>query len=233
MKADGQAGASPTAWLKHRAWSWRWATRSRWLQFRGATGDFASGEASDRAQRLSQMWDLKWAGSQLIGHRLRHDHPERWVRFHSLPGSKRYADTAQERSEIVRRHRSVLDELRQDEDISSLAVIATDYGPRDLATGWTKKHLIDAWAWRSYLDPDDPEIPVYFWVTSNLNSNQLDDLLLQAADDRAHVVLTSAELDWLYYPCDGGADVVAATSIERDALRDRDPNWLPDNIHGL
>lgn len=36
---------------------------------------------------------------------------DRWVRFHNLPGSKRYADNEEESAELVCRHLAVLAEL--------------------------------------------------------------------------------------------------------------------------
>ena len=46
-----------------------------------------------------------------VGHCLRRPLGDRWIRFHSLPGSKRYGETAAENAELVRRHIAVADEL--------------------------------------------------------------------------------------------------------------------------
>lgn len=59
---------------------------------------------------------LSWWTSQVsefapIGHVLRRHLYERWTRFHSLPESKRYAETESERQEILRRHLAVASEL--------------------------------------------------------------------------------------------------------------------------
>lgn len=89
----------------------RWAVRSRWLQTRGLTGDFKHGEVSDRSRQLTELWERKWPGSEPLGYLLPVSNHDRWVRFHSLPEFKRYAETPAEYEEVVRRHRAVLAEL--------------------------------------------------------------------------------------------------------------------------
>ena len=50
-------------------------------------------------------------GALVVGWVLRGVVPERWVRFHSLPESKRYAESEDEEAEVLRRHLTLLDEL--------------------------------------------------------------------------------------------------------------------------
>ena len=121
----------------------RW--RYRWI--RGRAGEFAAPEQSERARDLTSHWDANWADADpdavVWGQRARH------VRFHSLPGSKRYADTDAERAEILRRHLVVLSELLGSDDTSGLVCIAADYGRRDLVSGWTRTMLPASWPWRA------------------------------------------------------------------------------------
>jgi hypothetical protein len=60
---------------------------------------------------------VRWHGSQPIGYRLRSDHPERWVRFHRLPDPKRFADNDDGYREILDRHRTVAQRVRQIRDL--------------------------------------------------------------------------------------------------------------------
>jgi hypothetical protein len=56
-------------------------------------------------------WDHCFPDCQPIGPQLRVAFPERWVRFHSLSGSKRYPENGGEYAEVLARHNSVLGEL--------------------------------------------------------------------------------------------------------------------------
>jgi hypothetical protein len=52
---------------------------------------------------LTALWDRRHSHRLPLGHALGRD-SEEWVRFHSLPGSKRYADTEKEYHQILHRH---------------------------------------------------------------------------------------------------------------------------------
>lgn len=60
---------------------------------------------------LTARWTGAWGDCRPIGHELRGCLHDRWVRFHSLPGSKRYAVDEGEYAEILHRHLTVLTEL--------------------------------------------------------------------------------------------------------------------------
>lgn len=67
----------------------------------------------DEVKSLTALWRARWGGAP-IGCALSARHPDRWVRFHSLPDSKRYAETEQEYEVILDRHHRVLAELGAD-----------------------------------------------------------------------------------------------------------------------
>ncbi len=54
---------------------------------------------SSEARALATLWNARWPGLEPIAHGLRW-RSDRWVRFHSLPGSKRYADDEGEYEEL-------------------------------------------------------------------------------------------------------------------------------------
>ncbi|WP_435828800.1 DUF3885 domain-containing protein [Saccharopolyspora shandongensis] len=45
---------------------------------------------------LFGLWQRRWPLCPPLAAGLKHAYRDRWVRFHSLPGSKRYPDTADE-----------------------------------------------------------------------------------------------------------------------------------------
>lgn len=116
-------------------------------------------------EALSEAWLSRWGGSP-IAHELRGRHTDRWVRFHSLPESKRYAQTEEEYGVILDRHHTVLLQGVTDDELGCVII-----APRDLR--------------------------------------------------------------WLYHPHDGGADVIAPTTRERDALKIRHRDWLSAHPAGL
>lgn len=212
----------------------RWAVKSRWRRARGHHGAFEHGEVSARAAQLTDLWERTWPRAEPLGYLLRVEYVDQWVRFHSLPESKRYAENATEYDEILRRHRTVLRELRGSVGTAGLFVIAADWRWRDLAAGWSKNRLPGAWPWRSSEADEDPDVGRnYFWAASGLSDAEVDSLLLAAADDQGRFVIGAPGLEWLYCPYDGGADVLLPGAVERDALKARHSDWLSSHPDGL
>jgi hypothetical protein len=205
----------------------------QWRKARGLTGEFNEPEDSERSRALTDRWQGKWVECEPIGYLLRSGHSDRWVRFHSLPESKRHAESPAEYDEILGRHRIVLSELLAGSPVESLIVIANDWGSRDLASGWSRNHLPGAWPWR-IVRGDEPGLGLhYLWVKTDLSAPALDDLLVAAANDRGRFLVADSDLNWLYCPHDGGVDIIAPTTSERDELRDRHPDWLSQHRSGL
>jgi hypothetical protein len=155
-----------------------------------------------------------------------------------LPESKRYADTPEERREVLHRHKTVISELQGISGSAGVCVIGRDWDSGDLAGGWTKKHMPGSWPWRSHFDPNDFEIgePVhldYFWVSPYDTVGQLTDLLQLAADWQAEFIVTDEEMSWAYAPYDGGADIIAPTTADRDALKLTHKEWLSNHPLGF
>ncbi|WP_454044450.1 DUF3885 domain-containing protein [Cellulosimicrobium sp. Marseille-Q8652] len=166
---------------------------------------------------------------------VRVEYPDRWVRFHSLSESRRYAENATDDEEILRRHRTVLHELLGSADSrvwNGLHVIGVDWDWRDVAAGWSKRHLPGAWPWR-ISDPDGDDGQSYLWATSDLSEQEIEALLLRAADGQSHIVIGAHDLSWLYCPYGGGTDVLLPSTVERDALRGRHADWLSSYPGGL
>lgn len=203
----------------------RYVARALWQRIRGTSGRFRHGEDSERARLLAARWDGAYGSSTPLGYLLRCEHPERWVRFHSLPGSKQYADSPEERAEILRRQNTLLRELRRGDE--ALVLITVDWGPGAVDTGWAKRQLRGSWPWRIMPaeEPEDP--PVFVWVASPGTPSELDALLLLAAEEEVRFLLAPSDLRWLFCPYPGGIDLILESSVERDALAHRHEDWAP------
>jgi hypothetical protein len=62
----------------------------------------------------------------------------------------------------------------------------------------------------------------------------LDRLLRLVADHvTSDVIITNSELNWLYHPYDGGADIIANSAAQRDQLRTAHPDSQSAHPQGL
>lgn len=196
------------------------------------------------AATLSRAWADRWAECRPIGHELRHWVPDRWVRFHSLPGSKRYAETEAEYGEILARHHAVLHELagwtRPAQPGDELIAVTESWSDSPAVVDRRPALVVAApgaepWTSVLYEEYDDEETWTHLFVSRvSLGSTRLDRLLRLVADDKTgDVILSDLELNWLYHPYDGGADVIAATTGHRDALAVLHADWLSAHPLGL
>jgi hypothetical protein len=156
-----------------------------------------------------------------------------------LPGSKRYPETEAEYGIILSRHNTVLDEL-----VTGPAVLVVTAGysgarepPESCRSPATVAVHPNAWHWTSVCIDDEPgfESWMHLYVGQTPWSvGRLDPLLRHVTDDIiANVVVADTGLGWLFHPYDGGMDVLLSSAAERDALRDRHPDWLSTHPGGL
>jgi hypothetical protein len=187
---------------------------------------------------------MAWGDCRPIGHELRSCLHDRWVRFHSLPGSKRYAGSEDEYAVILDRHLTVLAELLAGDGTGAepeLLVMTASWSdgpapaPREAELAGV---LPAAEHWMSILTDDSvpgEETWTHLWVSAvRFPGQDLSPLLRLVADYvTAGVIITTADMNWLYHPYDGGADVIAATAGQRDLFRRQHQGWLSARPSGL
>ncbi|WP_432871737.1 DUF3885 domain-containing protein [Microbispora rosea] len=186
----------------------------------------------DELKSLTNAWRTRW-GRSPIAYRLRGWHADRWVRFHSLPESKRYAETEDEYEIILDRHHRVPTELGAEEGLYVIAVYFEDEQGR---ISPDPRHP-NAVPWLTIEPGDDSpfDVAVRLYVSlTSFDRQILDPLLRGAADEELiDVIIAPLDLRWLYHPYDGGADVIAPTAHDRDVLKNRHADWLSTHPAGL
>jgi hypothetical protein len=191
-------------------------------------------------EALADLWRNRRPEGPPIGHTFKWTYADRWVRFHSLPESKRYPEAEDEYAILLQRYNTVLDDLFSGQDIF---VVTSDWsytltGPAGYPEPRESLHP-EGTHWWTESEQDDPEAE--FHVHSRLYASRrkwepgcVDDLFRAVADDKvADVFVTDTELLRIHHPYDGGADVILPTMDERDRLRSKHAAWLPTNSAGL
>jgi hypothetical protein len=194
--------------------------------------------ASVDTARLSILWQERWPGCPKLPYELR-GATDRWIRFHTLPGSKRYPEVEAEYSIVLARHNTVLGELVTGPEVLVVTAGYSD-APEPSASCRSPETLVvhpNASYWSSVCIDDEPgfESWMHLYVSRTPWAvGRLDPLLRQVADDViANVLVADTGLRWLYHPYDGGMDVMLSSTAERDVLRERHRNWLSTHPGGL
>ena len=199
--------------------------------------------SADERRRLDDLWERRWPGSRPVADELRDTARASWVRFHSLPGSKRYPDDETEYGELLSRHHTVLAELADTVDAPRsddvlLVTVSWSITPRPRHRARALRRVDpQGRLWRSLLEDPDPGHRCWWHVFVSRQprtASALDGLLrIVAHDETAGVIVADPDLRWLYHPYDGGADVIAPTPAARDALRAAHNGWLSADPSGL
>lgn len=184
------------------------------------------------------FWQSEYPTCPAIPHLLRDALPERWVRFHSLPESKRYADNEAEYQIILRRHNAVLDYLATQD--TPLLLISTKFGDTKvptrvdspLATLDPEAHCV--WTFRA--DPDGvEEYYRYLFMSEWKWKPGIFDPILRLVADWTIVdtMIVCPSLNWIFHPYDGGGDFILPDRVSRDELKSRYSDWLSSHPRGL
>ena len=185
-------------------------------------------------------WQRSFPGCEPIQYEVRHALPDRWVRFHSLPESKRYPDDEDEFATLLARHNTVLASLTHAGE--TLALLTTGYSETAEPTRSGLLLALDPQAlpWRSvamHEHTDDFDEPTFFHIFASKHCwlpGGFDPIVRLVADDAvANVMIVPLDCRWLLHPYDGGMDVILDSPATRDALKASFPDWLSDLASGM
>lgn len=185
-------------------------------------------------------WDRFYPGCNPVAHQMR-GAPLNWIRFHSLPESKRYPETDEERSLLLARQFTLADEVighgascwmiqncwpTQPDEICD----TEDFWPSE-TFGLQPSFLYE-------FDPDDPEADDRPWTaragTVAWHGERFAKVLSEVAEDRLHYILwMSRRTGAVFAPYDGGVDLFLPSDAEVERLRATYHGWLSKHPLGL
>jgi hypothetical protein len=186
-------------------------------------------------------WDRCFPKCEPIGHHLRVAFPERWVRFHSLPGSKRYPADAAEYAEVLARHNAILGELTHPG--AQVVLVTTGYSGSPMPSRYYPQVIAfdpAATPWRTVAMrrvEEGFEEPSYWHLFASAwewQPGAFDPLVRLVADNAvANVLVVASDCRWVLHPYDGGMDVIAESPEARRLRRAKYPAWLSARADGL
>lgn len=188
-------------------------------------------------QQFSEFWNKYFPLCPPVGYMLRSAYADRWFRIHTLPESKRYAETEREYEEILYRHNILLTELFGEGE--PILLVATGYSstpeleqPENMPIG------IDSFTHIGVVPMhilEDGARYWHIWVAELCwQLHGFDSLLKSVADDEIeNVMFIRSHEPVVYSPYDGGADIILMTPEERDRYRQQYTSWLSKHPEGL
>lgn len=193
---------------------------------------------------MLDLWPSFFPDCEPVAHHLRKAFPSRWVRFHSLPESKRYPADESELATVLGRQNCMLEELAGRN--SQVILLTTEYSwspcmiEMSQSGRESRRFDEDAKPWRTvpmHEQEGDSEHPCYWHIFAYERAwspGVLDSILTLVAEDRiSDVMILHPGCEWLFHPYDGGMDLLLETSSARDRIKSNHAAWLSPRSDGL
>jgi hypothetical protein len=191
-------------------------------------------------EEIKLYWDEHFPGCPPVGYLFKQRFPDLWFRIHTLQESKRYPNNWDEYQEIFRRHNTLCSDLfSKSESIYLLLtqgsvtkkVISPKYIDRNI---FSIRHMTSI-STQEIEAEDDSQYFFHIWSFNfHWEYGFLDELFKKVANEEIrNLILIDTHSHRLYYPYDGGADIICASSVERDSYEIKYRTWLPDRQDGL
>ena len=187
---------------------------------------------------LAKFWEREFDSFPPEAHNLKYEFKDRWVRFHSLPESKRHPENEQEYLEVFRRHNVVLQGLVCGDKI---LVVLPEYSeskepekPEPELTAIFP--TTEPWcSLEKHEEDDDYELYWHLHVSEiAFTGSELDSLFrLVANDEVSNIMIICPRTGVVFHPYDGGADILLASTKERDQLKEKYKEWLSEHPEGF
>ena len=191
------------------------------------------------------FWKENYADLVPLGYVLReHFFNDRWFRIHSLPKSKRYADSEDEKQIVLDRQNALITDLiGEQRDYLLLLSTWSETLTAEIFSEFGHAIILDC----IRLDGDSYCLGEGYLNVAVINrkweANSIDDYLIAVANEEPLIDSESCEVyrflivdlnqNRIIAPYDGGVDIFLNTTQERDDFKLKYKDWLSTHERGL
>ncbi len=192
-----------------------------------------------QTKEFNHFWKLNYPDTLPLGSELRLQHPERWFRIHSLPKSKRYADTLEEYETILARQNQLF------EDVigagTKTIILFCKFTNDTITENYSKiKGFISFTKTKTYnlhqIEPDNYEdkTEMEVFIKSEIwKSNSSNAILKALADDEIRAIFICSSKNRIIAPYDGGVDIIMEDENKKNEFKYKYKKWLSYRKDGL
>lgn len=185
-----------------------------------------------KPEEFKSFWQTQYPEAYPIGYELKWIYSNRWFRIHSLPDSKRYAESTREYQILLSRQNEIISDLigEEIELIFLFGLYAGDltndnYHQIDGLGKFNKVETLDLHKIR----PEEYEETFLYDIfikTTKWKSNEYNSLLKLIADFEIKMMFICPEKNRIINPYDGGVDIIMETEQLRDITKQKYYKWL-------
>ena len=190
-------------------------------------------------ENFNICWSTYFPEAYPISYELKWVYPNRWFRMHSLPESKRYAETEEEYQIILQRQNQLISDLIGEGEKIVLLLGVYRYA-NELIT-YKIINKFGEFYWVKTLElhllrPEEHEEECYYDIyiqENNWSQNQFNTLLKAIADDQIRILIIYPKLKRIISPYAGGMDLILESAEKRDEYKQIYNDWLSKHPKGL
>jgi hypothetical protein len=175
-------------------------------------------------QQFQDFWAENYPETKPINYLFKHIYKDNWLRIHSLPESKRYANTKEEWDILLHRQNSIIDDLiLQDADIQ--VVINFIEVDSFLFSMFNFTNI------GGFVDDAAETVFQSFCFETTWETNGLNPMLIEIADDNLRAFIIGK--DCLICPYDGGIDLIFKDVQDKYLYKEKYKKWLSKRHDGM
>ena len=183
---------------------------------------------------FESFWKNNYNNCVPLGYKLRAAYSDKWIRFHALPKSKRYAETQEEKEIILQRANELATAcLGMNSECWVVRAVFAD----DLQNSIEKRVLEELLAnnfIRSFsimlpVDDDnaDDQVKLDIYVKKfNWAVGVCDSIFLRIADDEEQGLIVDVLSKQIFAPYDGGFDLILSDSDQINVFKMKYSEWM-------
>jgi hypothetical protein len=196
------------------------------------------------AKQFTVFWAKNFPEIPPINHLFKHLLTDRWLRIHSLPEAKRYAQTAEEWAILLERQNTIFNDLMpQNEKICIVSGIYSndnkvfdkavfDGLPYFKTLNFKELEAIDMFKMsKDWFDEGIKFTPCF--AEEIYAPHKFDSLLKSIANDEWRLFFIDPKSRTIIAPYDGGVDIIINGEHPLSMYKEKYKNWLSDRADGL
>ncbi len=189
-------------------------------------------------QDFKSFWKSKYPEALPIGNELKSIYKKRWFRIHSLPESKRYAESETEYQIIFDRQNQLIKDVFGDEEIILLIGLYVNdltndnYKEIKEFSEFEKVETIELHKIRPEENEENFNLDIFIKRT-NWKPNKRNEILKAIANDEIRMMLICPAKNRIINPYDGGLDIILETEEVKNSFKEKYTEWLSNHPKGL
>jgi hypothetical protein len=194
--------------------------------------------------QFQQYWAKKFQEIPPINHLFKHYLKERWLRIHSLPEAKRYAETAEEWAILLERQNTILSDLMPKTE--KICIVSGIYSNEESVF---EKFTFDELPYFKKLIFNELNAINMFKISKEWHDegikftpcfaeeryapNKFDSILKSIANDEWRLFFLDPQSHTIIAPYDGGVDIIFGDTHPFPIYKEKYKDWLSKREDGL